>query len=662
MPTVTLAEVRDKEEALAQFLADHLPSGKWGRNDALRQLAARALAYILKALDKDRDTILTLITRDGLLANDLDGDQNAIDAATAFLRDLAIDTGDGAFAQGSVVFYTTREGNITVPQGTKATIGTVDFTTTYIEDHSIASEDLVAVRDSRGVTVGYSFSLSFVADEPGEDGNVDVGPVTSFDPFDPYVYAGQVVRQFEGGLPSTTQEEVLTNLPDYVGAEILDNESNITTLLRRDAPYIETIDVIKSGAALMSRDRIFDENPALRFHTTGMADVYITSAIVEGILAEGSKVGGVFDLAALDPAPQHDVRFFRDLETDFILQGVLEGDILYLRDNWSGTQNQYVIEKVWKNYLMARAETPFPEEASGVTYSVGRRGTAYQDVIPGIGSSAYPETGETTSELQVPGAVLLPSIPFVFLADVSFRDPTNTYADPSTGRVHFTRRVNGTPADPATVDQLEYRIERLRPHYAGSREALVLLHVGDYTDFAGQALSLQAATIYGYATAQGQFFGEDIQERTVKGDILLRQKHGTQIPMTVRYVRDKNASAENVFEEEALLTYLARTLTQATDNEQFGLDDLSPSAREAFPGLRSLYIDAAKSIVDMPDGTVLQFDGLIYDFDTATPESRFVGDVLPSPPLLPSEWGVGRKTVQFYCTEDLITASEETTE
>jgi len=662
MPTVTLAEVSNKEEALAQFLADHLPSGKWGRNDALRHLAARAMGYILKALDKDRDSILTLLSRDGLLASDLDTDQNAIDAASAFLRDLAIETGDGSYAQGSIVFYMTQAQNIAVPIGTKATIGTVGFTTTYTEQHSIPVEDLVVIRDNRGQAVGYSFALSFVCDEPGEEGNVEAGPVTNFDNFNSFVYAAQVIRDFEGGVEGTTQEDVLTNLPQYVGATILDNENNITALLRQNAPYIGGIDVIEAGNSLMSRDRIFGANPALRFHTTGKADVYITTSVVQGLLVDGRKVGTEMSLNALSPAPQHTVRFFRDLTLDFIAEGVLVGDILYLRDNWSGSQYQYVIEKVWQHYLMVKAETPFPVAADGITYSIGRRGTDYQDVIPGIGSTAYPTLGETTASIQVPGAILMSAIPFVYIEDVSYRDPSSPYADPTTGRVHFKRRVNGTPADPDTVDQLEYRIERLRPHYAGSNESLVLLHVGDYAAFAGQALAVTAATIYGYGTAQEQFFGPEVQNKTIKGDILLRQKHGVQIPLTVRYVRNKNASAENVFKEDDLLNYIAKTLTQATDNEQFGLDDLSPSARAAFPGLRSLYIDEAKSVIDMPDGTVLQFNGFVYDFDSSIPEVRFPADELPSPQLLPSEWGVGRKTVQFYCTPDIITASEETTE
>ena len=398
MPTLTVADVRSKEEALAQALADFLPDGKWGRNDALRHLAARALSYVLTLLDTDQETIFEQYTRDGLLSSDLFNDQDAINAATLFLRGLGITSGAGSYAQGDIVFYTTRYGSVIVPASLSVVVGNETFTCAYTDTFTVSAENLVAIRDTRGVIAGYSFAVPFVANEAGEDGNADTGPVTSFDQFDPYVYAGQVLRKFAGGTIGTTQTEILTNLEEYIGADILDNEQNITRYIRLNAAFVETIDVIYAGHQLMARDRIFSGNPALQFHAGGMADVYITTPTVEDTLFQNLEVGGTFDLEGTSSLnPDHPIWFFRDLETDFVEAGVAVGDILKLRAGWSGIQTEYEVQRVWLNYLMVRPETPFPVEIDTLEYSIGRRGDTYQDVLPGIGSVSYSTTGETTT-------------------------------------------------------------------------------------------------------------------------------------------------------------------------------------------------------------------------------------------------------------------------
>ncbi len=462
---------------LESFLGDAIPDGDFGRGTALRDLTVGALASVFAFLRAEATQVRQLQSLRTVQAA-VGSDPEALrDAVTAILSNVFISLKGGSRARGAAVGHLSALTDVFIPRSTRFTrSGNLIFTVDADDTYFAPKDELVPVVDADGTVLEYTFRIPLVAGRTGAEFNIEPGLFAGFDRFNPYATRIENPDRFSGGRGAETVDEVLARAPTALSVRNLINERSIAATLHDTFDNVRGIFVAGMGMPEMQRDRVLPSS-AMRLHVGGMTDIYLNLDLREASFP--GIVGGLF------LRPDGLVTLFRDASTSFA--AVKPGDVLRVSAGLPIVPAEFLVLENLGRGLVVGDQAPFPlatDELSPpgtVSYTVGRLGPNYSDVLSNVGGVPL-TTGETSRRVQSSGRITLPGGPVMDILDVALLDPPATEAafrDPLDGFLHFSDRVNGPPSDAVVAPgALQYATVVHNPLEAQSAVQWLQLQVG----------------------------------------------------------------------------------------------------------------------------------------------------------------------------------------
>jgi len=534
--TISGSDVTTAANFLEQFLTDQVPEGDFTDGTAMRDIAIQAIAAVVAFLRADAAQIRqmqSLITVESATG----GDQEALaDAVTGIMSNFFVKPKGGTKSRGFAIGHASQQVDIFISTSIQFTyapglVFVVDNTDTLF----IPSSELIPIIDSDGSVLDYEFKIPLVAVATGVAYNVAPGLFSSFDRFNPYVTHIENTTTYSGGKGPETVDEILERAPTAVSVRNLINDRSIEATLEDNFDGIEAILVVGMGEPEMQRDVVPTIAPNLRFHVGGSVDIYLRTSLVET-----SFTGAV---GALFARPDGITTIFRDGAVSFA--AVEPGDIIRITAGLATVPAEFLVTEISGTDLIVSETSPFPvatDEASPpttVSYTIGRIGPAYNDVVSDIGSQPY-TSGSTSRQSATTGRITLPGGPVMDILDVAILNPPpveNAFKSTLDGFEHFPNQVNTTPSNAATPSQgLQFQTVVHNPLYAQSSSQWLEIIVGTDVDparFDGLQLRVRYRAIASFDVIDA--FVRGPRERVSAAYQLPRGHHPVNIGMSILY-------------------------------------------------------------------------------------------------------------------------------
>ncbi len=585
--TIDAAAVTTAANFLEQFLTDQVPEGDFTAGTALRDLTVQALAAVVTFLRADAAQIRQLQSLVTVQAA-TSGDAEALsDAVTGILSNLLITPKGGGTARGYAIAHATQAVDVFISTSTRFTYsaGRV-FVVDSADTLFVAASELTPVIDTDGAVLDYEFRIPLVAVAVGPAYNIAPGLFAAFDRFNPYVTHIETTITFSGGKGPETVTEVLARAPTALAVRNLINTRSITATLDDNFDDLETVLVVGMGDPEMRRDIVPTIAPTLRFHVGGAVDIYVRTPLVETSFT--GTVGGLF------ARPDGVVAIFRDGAHSFA--AVLPGDIIRVTDGLPVVPAEFLVVANAGTDLLISETSPFPiatDEGSPtttVTYTIGRLGPSYTDVLAGGGGQPY-TTGTTSRTAATPGRITLPGGPVMDVLDVALLDPPAgeaAFKSSLDGFVHFINHVNATPATMTPTQGLEFQTIVQNPLYAQSASQWLEVGVGTTdlpTRFDGYQLRVRYRTIASFDAIDA--FVRGARERVSAAYQLPRGHHPVVVALTLTY--RLRTSATTLLDDAAiaqLIVDYVNTFDAAT--QALDVSTVLQLVRTAYPDIANI--------------------------------------------------------------------------
>lgn len=642
---------------LEQFLTDNVPSGDFSQGTALRDLTIGAIAAIYALLTAQNTQVRQMQSLNTVQAA-VGGDTQALqDAVTAILSNYFVTPKAGAFSRGVGVGHASQATDIFIPTVARFTyspgiVFVVDSPSTYF----ISQNDLIPVIDANGTVLEYLFNIPLVAVNTGNGFDVDPGLFTDFDRFNPYVTRIEVVDKFSGGLPPETVTQMLDRAPTAVSVRNLINDRSIQAVLTDNFEEIQGFFIAGYGDAEMQRDRLDLAPQYMRIHLGGNVDIYLLLALVETTFT--GVVGGSF------ARPDGVVAMFRDASVaNFITAGVQVGDIIRITAGLPTVPREFKVASVEATQLGVIERLPFPlatdEQVppTNVSYTIGRVGPSYSDVLSGVGLAPL-TTGVTSRQVSTSGRITLPGGPVMDILDVAITNPPlaeASFKDPTDGYIHFPNHVTYSPTAPyAPTDAqtpalgLDYATIVNNPLYAQSALMWMQIQVGTIETparFDGTNLRVRYRTLSSFAAIDSFVRGRS--ERTAAAYQLPRGHNPVSLSMTLSYRLSPSAPAllDNGAIAQTIVDFI-----MAFDTSEVPIDvsAIMDKVRETYPTISSVLPLTIKYALLAPTGDLITFQSTdLVVMDTA----KQIG----GPTLDLASYGVSDRTVRYITnTLDIV--------
>ena len=614
--TINASDVSTAADFLEQFLTDEVSDGDFSKGTAMRDLTVQAIAAVVAFLRADATQIRQMQSLVSVQAA-TSGDTEALtDAVTAILSNFLIAPKGGSKARGYVIGHATQQVDIFIPTTIRFTYSAgLIFVADSTDTLFIPKSSLVPIIDADSTVLDYEFTVPLVAIATGEDYNVEPGLFSGFDRFNPYVTRIESTATFSGGKGPETVDEILARAPTAVSVRNLINSRSIIATLNDNFDDIEAILVVGMGDPEMQRDIVPTIAPNLKFHVGGAVDIFLRTGLVET-----EFTGTIGDLYA---RPDGLSLMFRDGSQDFVVAGVLPGDIIRVTAGLPITPAEFlVVEVLDTTTIMISERAPFPvatDEALPITtvnYVIGRIGPTYNDVLADIGGVPL-TTGITSRQVATPGRITLPGGPVMDILDVAILNPPPAEAGfKSTldGFVHFDVQANTLPTQSigAPPPPLAFRTIVHNPLYAQSSTQWMEVVVGadnDPTRFDTYQLRVRYRQLQSFGSIDS--FVRSARERVSAAYQLPRGHHPVSVNMTITYTLKATATEtlDNLAIAQTVVDYI----------NAFDASDSSIDVSTVIQLVKNTYTTIANIVPSTPGGAILT---ITYDLRAPT------GDVL----------------------------------
>lgn len=658
--TIDASDVTAAANFLEEFLSDEIPNGDFTAGTAMRDLTINALAAVVAFMRADAaqvrqmQSLLTVQAATG-------GDTEALrDGVTAILSNLLVVPKGGGKARGFIVGHATQQVDVFIPTTIRFTYSqgvlfVVDSTDTYF----VPAAELVPVVEADGSITDYEFRIPLVAVATGETYNVEPALFAAFDRFSPYVTHVESTVKFSGGRGPETVEEILERAPTAVATRNLINDRSIPAVLDDNFDGIEAVLVVGMGEPEMQRDIVPTVAPNLRFHVGGAVDIYLRTALIETTFT--GSVGAFF------ARPDGIVTMFNDAMVSFA--AVEPGDILRVTAGLPIVPAEFlVMEVVGSNTIIISENAPFSiatDEAlppTAVSYTIGRIGPVYNDVVADTGGIPY--TGGTTSRsVATSGRITLPGGPVMDILDVAILNPAvaeASFQSPLDGFVHFPNQVNTTPSEAATPSQgLQFQTIVHNPELSQSAKQWMEVVVGtdgDPTRFDGYQLRVRYRTIASFDVIDTFVRGQ--RERVAAAYQLPRAHHPVVIRMTLTYRLKATATTliDNAKVAQAVVDYVHAF--DAT-NQAIDASTVITTVLTQFPTMANI-------VPTTPGGPLLTISydlraptGDVLSYETTDVVEVSADKQVDGPDLSLDELGVTGRTLRYVTSLADITVQQE---
>lgn len=535
--TINPTDVTAAANFLEEYLSDKIPDGDFTKGTALRDLTINALASVVAFLRADAAQIRDLQSLATIEAATTGDDAALADAAAAILSNFFISRKSGSKARGIAVGHISVKTDIFISSTTAFYYDTnlVFYVDTDLSVYSINARELIPIIDETGAVIEYQFSVPLVASANGIAYNVLPNIFSRFDRFNPYVTRIDSINPFVGGTDIETPTEVIARAPTAISVRNLINERSITATLEDNFSEIEALLVVGMGQPEMQRDTAPLISPHILFHVGGAVDIYLRTALVETTFT--GTVGGLF------ARPDGIVTLFRDATVS--LAAVLPGDVIRVVSGFPEAPVEFMVISTDGVTLTVSEKAPFPfatEESnppSRVSYTIGRIGPEYNDVVADAGFQPY-TFGTTSRRSAKSGRITLPGGPVMDILDVAVLNPPTAEAafkSQIDGFVHFTNHVNTTPTNVLTPTlPLEFQTIVHNPSYAQSALQWMEVVVGPATATArwdNTSLRIKYRTLQAFSTIDLFVRGE--RERVLAAFPLPRAHNPVTLTFTLVY-------------------------------------------------------------------------------------------------------------------------------
>jgi hypothetical protein len=652
---ISSQDVSAASNILEQFLSDQIEEGDFTKGTALRDLTIGAIASIFAFLRAQNTEVRQLQSLNAVQAA-TSGDPEALrDAVAGILSNVFIALKGGSRARGSVVGHLSSLTDVFVPTTSRfIRSGNLIFTVDSTETYFVSRDELVPIVDSDGLVLEYQFRIPLVAAKTGVDYNIAPGLFSSFDRFNAFVTRIENPELFAGGKGPETVSEVLERAPTAIAVRNLINDRSIQAVLNDNfGDSIRGIFVAGMGMAEMQRDRALFLTTNLQLHVGGMTDIYLLQDLVETTFT--GIVGDYF------LRPDGLATVFRDDATDFT--DVQAGDILRVTAGLKVVPAEFLVITNAGTELFVSEKAPFPtatdEVSASVTYTIGRIGPIYNDVVSGTGGVGI-ETGATSRRVKREGRVTLPGGPVMDILDVALLDPPlaeSAYKDSLDGFIHFTDHVNGVPANILSPGAaLQFATVVNNPLQAQSALQWMEIRVGtddNSTRYDGSQLRIRYRTLAGFSAVDT--FVRSRRERTSAASQLPRGHHPVVVQINIVYKLKRTAIAllSDAAIVKTVVDFINSFDTTAAPLDASAIDTL---LRTTYPTMAAVLPFSIDYTLAAPTGELVSYS-TSADPDGATCEVRLDPLLQTDGPVLDLEsYGVTDRTVRYLANNVSITA------
>lgn len=647
-------DVATASNFLEQFLSNAVPEGDFSKGTSLRDLTIGALAAVFAFLRQESVDVRKLQSLKSVQESVGNADPEALrDAVAAILSNVFVTLKSGSKSRGYVIGHATQLTDVFVPVTARFTsaggrVFVVDATETYF----ISKTEMTPIIDSDESVLDYEFRIPLVATKIGTDYDVEPGLFSSFDRFNPFVTRIENPEKFAGGKGIETVEEVLERAPTALAVRNLINDRSINAVLDDTFPEIRSIFVVGMGDPEMQRDTLIGMPSHLRLHVGGMVDIYLLLDLVETTFT-----GEVGDLFA---RPDGLATVFRDSTQSFA--AVEEGDIIRVTAGLALLPAEFMVIENTGTALIVSERSPFPVATdegappTTVSYTIGRLGPSYVDVLADVGNTPL-TTGVTSRSVGTSGRITLPGGPVIDILDIALVDPApaeDAYKSALDGFVHFPNHVNTTPDETQTPDEgLEFRTIVHNPLYAQSVFQWMEVVVGtdaNQARFDGYQLRVRYRTLSAFATIDD--FVRSRRQRTSAAHQLPRGHHPILVELTLNYKLKSTATA--LLDNERIVNTIVNFInTFDTSVQPIDTSALDQLVRNTYPSIASIVPFTISYTLRAPAGDLIQFQ--TEDEVLLTDAKKVSG-----PAIVLAEYGVSDKTVRYIANDIGIRALQVT--
>lgn len=646
--TISPTDVNAAANYLEQYLTDSVSLGDFRKGTALRDLTVQALAAIFAFVRAEATQMRQMASLRTVQAA-TGGDTEALqDAVTAILSNVFITPKSGSKARGQAIGHASQQVDIFIPttirfNKTASLMYVVDSDTTYF----IPKTQLTPVVGADNVVLEYTFTIPLVAVKTGVEGNISPGLFASYDRFSAAVSYIENTIWFAGGKGPETVAEVLARAPTALSVRNLINDRSITAVLNDNfGDVLRGVLVIGMGMAEMQRDRVPGVAPHLEFHVGGATDIYLWLDLME-TSSEG-VVGALF------ARPDGLAAIFRDdAGTDF--SAVQPGDILSVKAGLPVVPAEFLVVENRGTELVVSELAAFPLATDEqtlptyVSYTIGRVGPSYVDIISGPGGAAL-LFGITSRRSATGGAITLPGGPVMEILDVAVLDPLpadSAYVSALDGFIHFTNQVNSRVGNTG----LWFQVQTNNPLYAQSAQQWMQVFAGLDTEvghFDGRRLRVKYRTLNSFAAIDT--FVRSRRERTSAASQLPRGHFPVSVRMNISYKLKSTATTvlDNAAIARAVAAYINGFDTVAAPIDTSGVETF---IRNNYPSIASIVPLSITYTLFTPTGALRVYR--TTDEVKLDSTKQISGDTDSLAP-----YGVSDRTIRYIASSAYITAQQ----
>lgn len=636
---ITAQDVTTAEEFLATVVSNQVPEGRFTDGTALRDLCIKALAVVaaqLRAENKSVQSLQSLLRVRELATTSTDPAVD--DAADALLSNWFITRGTGTYTRGPISIFVSRRQDYLIPRTTRFFYDrTLAFYPDSTTDLVIPAADVQPVVDAGGAVVAYVFTLRVVAAQTGAAYNVFPGTWAGTGGFSPFVVKVTSATRFEGGGDRQNTVDMIDAAQTGIAVRNLINDRSIQATLTQKFSGLTRLTNIGMGDPEMQRDYLPTIVNAPRIHIGGHFDAYLELAVsnttFEGVL------GGVYT------RPDGVTNVFVDSGVTWTSTLVQPGDVIRVTEGFVATPRDFVIQDVRANELYVSDRHPFPEATTGLTYYIYRPlfGASVQ-IYP---TTSVSTTGVSASTVQNANTLVLPAEPHYDILDVAVvnPDPGDTYINDPDGYVHFTSRINTTPALPAsTSTSLPFQIVGRSPADGQSARAFdeLVLPPG----YNGKRVRITYQTLAGFSAVDQ--FTRDRFERVLAGNVQTKGYHPVYLTLRVPYALSPLATG--VVNELSLRQNLVAFINSFDPRDIIDVSDITSYVKNFSANIGTVYSFQITYDLLAPNGNVYSF--VTDDVVAMDPAKETSGSGISLNDLL--ELTVSDRTVRYLTRLDRV--------
>jgi hypothetical protein len=630
MATVTISDamLQRADVFLSTYLTEKVPDADFSPGSAVRDLVVKSIAYIYAYLESEREALRA--TSSLALIAAMPPSEDADAAIDAYLSNLFVTRKTGQPTSLPTVLHFSQPVDVVITSAIRF-YRTSALAFASADSYVIPSSAL-KMNTYAGGERDWTYTAMLTSTQNGGNYNVLPGTFLQVDKFNPYfTYAENIVGGKDGkGLETTA--ELIKRAPTALSTRNLVNERSVNAVLYDKFPALTRALTTGMGDPEMMRDLSSEFVTGLKLHLGGYTDIYVglpRTEVTETLTLnmEFARADGLTVMLYDDTPP-----YFTD---------VRPGHVVNIINGLPSGPMQTIVKKTWWAGQL-EVISPFPEAASGLTYSIGAFQPAHDDIRP------VSSTGRTATTVQNYASVFLAGRPVYRVRSVTS----------AAGAV--LKRVPDAPS----LAEDEYSVTVYNPSAAQSAKTVTQVRTG----LASGDITVKYDTLSGYAEIQAYITSR--YDRIINANHLARGYNPVYVSAAIKY--DRRYGAKTTYNRAEVSNTVTGFINDFDWTNTLDVSSISNALRQAYPDIGVVYPFVLNYVLYAPDGRMFKFTSqdvatlFPRDGSTATltngAELGFNTDYLTQLKAAFAELGVTDRTVRYMADLEDIDVWERASE